>query len=123
MKTFRRIMCCGIASALALPVATVATAHQPLAPIQVNATSSSDMIALASRASGLTERQVSMVLGNRSAFAGYQTGYDVLARRFRQAVGPAIYENLEQRHDLTAGQKQELSAAAHTRTNVEVASK
>lgn len=112
MKIIQRAMCIGIAAALALPVATNAAGRE--------GTSS---ITLLAQASGLSERQVQMVLGNRTSYAEYRISYDRVDRKFRDAVGPEIYRNLKERGELTASNAQQLMAIVNTRSDAEVASK
>ena len=45
-------------------------------------------------ATGLTERQVQMVIGAHTAYAEYRTSYDWARRRFVQALGQERYEQL-----------------------------
>jgi hypothetical protein len=47
-----------------------------------------------SAATGLTERQVQMVVGAHTAYAEYRTSYDWARRRMVQVLGPARYEEL-----------------------------
>jgi len=47
-----------------------------------------------SAATGLTERQVQMVVGAHTAYAEYRTSYDWARRRMVQALGQARYEDL-----------------------------
>lgn len=101
MKLFQRAMCIGIAAALALPVATTATARDSVNTIE-----------LLSHASGLTVRQVMMVLGNPTAFGGYKSGYEIVDNRLRRTVGPEIYRQLKLRRELTPKQTRDLIAMA-----------
>lgn len=112
MKRFQKAICLGIAVALALPVALPAAAQDGLSTIE-----------LLAQASGLTTRQVKMVLGNPTAFAEYRTSYAFVDRQFRDAVGPEIYRNLKERGELSARNARELAALARARTSVELASK
>jgi len=43
---------------------------------------------------GLTERQVQMVLGNRTPFAEYRTSYQASVSKMQAAVGKARYEQM-----------------------------
>ena len=47
-----------------------------------------------SDATGLSERQVQMLVGGRTAYAEYRTSYDRVERRFIQALGEARYRDL-----------------------------
>ena len=53
-------------------------------------------------ATGLTERQVQMVVGAHTAFAEYKTSYEWARRRFVSALGEKRY------NDLMAGREIEL---------------
>ncbi|UXI68804.1 hypothetical protein [Tahibacter amnicola] len=44
--------------------------------------------------SGLSKRQVSMVLGARSAYAEYPASYTLVKRKFEAAVGPHRFAQL-----------------------------
>lgn len=105
MKISQRAIFLGVAIALAMPVASTAVAQQGV-----------DTISLLSQASGLTAHEVQMVLGNRTAFAGYKAGYAFASQRLEQTVGPAIYHNLKEHGELTARQLQDLVVMANTRS-------
>jgi hypothetical protein len=45
-------------------------------------------------ATGLSERQVQMVVGARTAFAEYRTSYDRIERHFVKALGEERYRDL-----------------------------
>lgn len=47
-----------------------------------------------SAATGLTERQVQMVVGAHTAYAEYRTSYEWARRRMVQTLGPQRYEDL-----------------------------
>ena len=112
MRILQRAMCVGIAAALALPAASTAMAQEGI-----------NTIDLLAQASGLTSRQVQMVLGNRSAYAEYPISYDFVDRKFRDAVGPDIYRNLKERGELSAQHVRNLMAIANARHGEQVASK
>lgn len=99
-------VCIGLAIALAVPASGLAAAPTSTDPIQ-----------LLANASGLTTRQVQMVLGNRTAFPEYLTGYEMVAARFARAVGPRIYRDVEDGR-LTSADVHALTAMvdAHAKT-------
>ena len=45
-------------------------------------------------ATGLSERQVQMVVGGRTAYAEYRTSYDRVEQHFVKALGEARYRDL-----------------------------
>ena len=45
-------------------------------------------------ATGLSERQVQMVVGGRTAYAEYRTSYDRVEQRFVKALGEERYRDL-----------------------------
>lgn len=53
-----------------------------------------DPIAELSDISGLSERRVQMVLGNRSSFAEYRYTYDRSVEKFTRAIGKDNYQRL-----------------------------
>lgn len=53
-----------------------------------------DPIGDLSKITGLTERKVSMIVGNRTAFAEYPYTYDRALRKFVTAVGKENYQRL-----------------------------
>ncbi|MGH9599762.1 MAG: hypothetical protein ACRD27_07835 [Terracidiphilus sp.] len=122
-KLLSRALCLGMAAAFALSFAATAVAQQALEAVHVKATPTADPIALLSEASGLTERQVEMVLGYRSAYAGYDASYPFAARRLEKAVGPEIYQHLKSRHELSAQDVQSLTAMIDANNGVSVAAK
>lgn len=110
MKIIQRAMCIGIAAAMALPVAGTAVAQEGV-----------DSIALLAQASGLSERQVQMMLGNRTSYAEYRISYDRVDRKFREAVGPEIYRDFKERGELTASDAQQLMAIVNAHNTQGVA--
>ncbi len=112
MRILQRAMCIGIAAALALPAASTAMAQE-----------GANTMDLLAQASGLTSRQVQMVLGNRSTYAEYRISYDRVERQFREAVGPEIFRSLKERGELSAQHAQALAAMADARHANRVASK
>ncbi|MGH8113706.1 MAG: hypothetical protein ACREPS_01430 [Rhodanobacteraceae bacterium] len=112
-KTLNRAFCLGIVAALALPIAGTAVAEQSVGPVEVKA--EVNVVALLAQATRLTERQVQMALGARTAFAGYRSGYDFVERRFRQTLGPEMYERIRSQGELTALDVQNLSAMIQAR--------
>ncbi|MGH8113816.1 MAG: hypothetical protein ACREPS_01990 [Rhodanobacteraceae bacterium] len=117
MKTriLSRVLCLGIAAAFALPVAGTAVAQQTLQTIHVHAPAGVHPVALLSNATGLTERQVQMVLGDRSSYAGYKASYDAADRKFEKALGPEIYQHVKSRHELSPQDVQNLTAMTNAR--------
>lgn len=114
MKKFQQALCFGIASALALPIAGVALAQQPAAGLQVSP-GSTDLMALLARASGMSTWQIQTLLGDRSLAPA--ADHDKLALKFRTAVGPGIYQRLEEGDGLTSVDTQRLIALAEARAN------
>ncbi len=112
-RILSRALCLGMATAFALPVAGIAVAQETLETVHVTAPAGVKPIALLSSATGLTERQVKMVLGNRSAYAEYQTEYDAADRSLRKALGPEIYQRVKFRHELSPQDVQKLTAMAN----------
>lgn len=60
---------------------------------------------------GLTVRQVQMVLGNRTPFAEYRTSYQASVRKMQAAIGRARYEQMINTGHF-AGASQEAKAQA-----------
>ena len=54
----------------------------------------SSMVRDLAAATGLSERQVQMVVGGRTAYGEYRTSYDRAEKRFIQALGQARYRDL-----------------------------
>lgn len=108
---YRLIISIGIAAVLALPVAATAAEPQGMNAVQ-----------LLSHATGLTERQVKLVVGNRyiGYFAPYRASYHFADKRFRKAVGPEMYEYIKRHGELTEEHVQALVAMASAR-QVEIA--
>ena len=73
-----------------------------------------ETIELLSQATGLTIREVEIALGP-SANYEHPTQYPAVIRRFRQAVGRTVYEQIMGDGELGAGQVQDLVAMAHAR--------
>lgn len=103
MKIFQRAICFGIAAALALPVATRASAQGGI-----------DTIELLSHATGMTVHEVELALGP-SANYEQPVRYASANRRFRQAVGRTLYEQITGEGELSAQQVRDLIATAQTR--------
>ncbi|HJS36094.1 MAG TPA: hypothetical protein VJ766_11440 [Pseudoxanthomonas sp.] len=53
-----------------------------------------DSVALLARETGLTERNVRMVLGARTPYAEYRVMFDRVQRQFKSAVGEHNYDRL-----------------------------
>lgn len=64
---------------------------------------------------GLTERNVRMVLGARTQFAEYRVTYRRVDRQFREAVGDVRYEQLTGRKPLPAKAETERDVRVATR--------
>jgi hypothetical protein len=64
------------------------------AAFSANAVAGEDIIGALSEETGLTERQVKMVVGARSGHAAYLASYDQVQRRFVRSVGQDRYEAL-----------------------------
>lgn len=73
-----------------------------------------DVIGALSRETGLSTRDVKMVLGARSGYAEYLASYDQTQRRFVRALGKARYR------ELMAGRRIELLAPGQRLAQVEV---
>ncbi|MGH8118280.1 MAG: hypothetical protein ACREPJ_13450 [Rhodanobacteraceae bacterium] len=122
-KTLRGTLCFGIAAALSLPIAGTAIARQTINAVEANANVSKiDVVGLLSRATGLTERQVKLELGKRTAWADYAITYDSGDGHFRQAVGYEVYHDLKTQGVLTPQDVQHLTAMAAKRHAEQVAS-
>lgn len=114
-RILSRALCFGLAAAFAMPFAGTAVAQQTLETIHVKAPAGVQPIALLSQASGLSERQIQMVLGNRTSYAGYEASYDIASKRFEQAVGPEIYQHAKSQHELSERDVQNLIAMGSAR--------
>lgn len=121
-RIISRALSVGIAAALALSITGTAAAQQTLSVVHVYAAPISP-IKLLAQVSGLTPRQVQMVLGTPTAFAGYAASYDFADRRFRRAVGPEIYQHLKTQGELSAQDVQNLTAMVNAQQTDRVASK
>lgn len=64
-----------------------------------------NIITALSEHSGLSERKVRMVLGNRSAFAEYRYTYDRAAKQLKDSIGSENFDRL------MAGERIELEGA------------
>lgn len=115
VRILNRALGLGIAVALTLPIAGTAVAQQTLQTIHVQAPTGTHPIALLSAATGLTERQVQMVLGDRTSYAGYQASYDSADTTFKKALGPEIYQHAKVQHELTVEDVQKLGAMTSAR--------
>ncbi|OZB58257.1 MAG: hypothetical protein B7X39_17700 [Lysobacterales bacterium 14-68-21] len=104
MKNLQRVFGLCIAAGIAWPAVSYAAGPREMSTIE-----------LLARASGLTERQVQMVLGNRTAFAEYRANYDAVDRRFQTAVGPQLYRHLKSDAPLTRQQIESLVAMMQAR--------
>jgi hypothetical protein len=113
-RIFNRALCLGIAAALALPVAGNAFAQQTLGVVEVGA-HEGNAIAMLSEATGISERQIQMVLGDRTYYAGYVASYDFVDQRLRRSIGPEMYRHLKQQGELTALDVQNLTAMVNAR--------
>ncbi|MGH9599761.1 MAG: hypothetical protein ACRD27_07830 [Terracidiphilus sp.] len=115
-KLLGRALCLGMAAAFALPFAATAVAQQTLETIHVKAPAGVDPIALLSRATGLTQRQIQMVLGCRTCSDEYASGgYQSVDRKFEKALGPEIYQHVKSQHELSAQDVQNLTAMTSDR--------
>ena len=89
-------------AAIALP----ATAQEvkDLAPIPISGHAATQEITVKELAdyTGLSERNVAMVVGARTPYAEYRTSFDRVERQFKRALGEERY------NDLMAGRKIEL---------------
>ena len=56
--------------------------------------SEADPIQVLARESGLSERKVAMILGNRSAYAEYRASYNRSLEDFVKAIGQQNYQRL-----------------------------
>lgn len=111
-KILNRALCFGIAAALVLPVAGTAVAQQSANAIELNASAPQiDAIALLTQATGLTEREVKLILGRRGRALDI-LDHDFAHDRFRRAVGHDVYEHLKTRGELTAQNVQHLATMA-----------
>lgn len=124
MKTtiVNRVLSVGVAAALALSFAGTAAAQQTLGAVHVRAAAVTPINLLA-QASGLTQRQVQMVLGDRTAFAGYLANYERVDRKFQRAIGPEMYQRLKSDGELSPQDMQNLSAMVNAPQAEHLASK
>jgi len=71
--------------------ASLMAAVLAIAPLAAHA---DDTVAQLARETGLTERNVRMVLGARTPYAEYRVMYSRVERQFKQAVGEHNYDRL-----------------------------
>lgn len=64
------------------------------AAFSANAVAGEDILGALADETGLTKRQVKMVVGPRSSHAAYLASYDQVQRQFVNIVGRARYEEL-----------------------------
>ena len=64
------------------------------AAFSANAVAGEDILGALADETGLTKRQVKMVVGPRSSHAAYIASYDQVQRQFVNAVGRSRYEEL-----------------------------
>jgi hypothetical protein len=76
----RKLETCLLAFALAVPGLALAGASLSIRDL--------------ASTTGLSERQVQMVLGGRTAYAEYRTSYDRVERHFIEALGEDRYRDL-----------------------------
>lgn len=76
-----------------------------------NALASEDIIGALSEETGLTERQVKMVVGPRSSHAAYLASYDQVQRRFVATVGQERYQQLLVRQSARPAEQEEARLA------------
>lgn len=69
-------------------------AAAPMAHADESIVTSSESVAELARDSGLTERNVRMILGARTPYAEYRCCYSRIVRQFKQAVGEETYHRL-----------------------------
>jgi hypothetical protein len=81
-----------------------------MAPGLAGATSHSKLTDLAAQ-TGLTERQVRMVVGGHTAYAEYLTQYDWARRRMIKTLGPDRYVDLMAGGDIRLDNGQRFSLA------------
>jgi hypothetical protein len=75
-----------------------------------NAFAGEDIIGALADQTGLTERQVKMVVGPRSSHAAYLASYDQVQRQFVKSVGQERYKELLARRDAKAQEPAEAEA-------------
>lgn len=66
----------------------------PMAQAGQSAAYSGESVAELARDSGLSERNVRMILGARTPYAEYRCCYNRMVRQFKQAVGEETYQRL-----------------------------
>ena len=71
--------------------ALLMAAAMAIAPVAAHA---DDTVAQLARETGLTERNVRMVLGARTPYAEYRVMYNRVERQFKRAVGEDNYDRL-----------------------------
>ncbi|NUO75275.1 MAG: hypothetical protein HOQ32_04600 [Lysobacter sp.] len=67
----------------------VVVAMAAAAPVYAN-----EVVSTLSQETGLSERKVQMIVGNRTAFAEYTRSYDRSLEKFKRALGDERYERL-----------------------------
>lgn len=72
-----------------------------------------DTVAQLADATGLSERQVQMIVGNRTPFAEYRQSYHRALDQFRDAIGEEQYQRF------VAGQPIDLEAVARARATAQ----
>ena len=121
-KILNRALCFGITAVLTLPLAGTAEAQQSVNSDEFNARALQiDAIALLTQATGLTEREVKLILGRRGRALDI-LDHDFAHDRFRRAVGHDVYEHLKTRSELTAQNVQHLTTMALRRQSEQVSS-
>ena len=73
-----------------------------LAAISAPAFAGDDPCSQLARETGLSERKVNMILGNRTSFAEYPYTYERSVATLRKAIGAARYDQLKNNSNLVA---------------------
>lgn len=84
-----------------------------LALVAASPAHAQDTVAQLAEATGLSERQIQMIVGNRTPFAEYRQSYHRSLERFREALGEAQYRRF------VAGQPIDLEAVARARATAQ----
>jgi hypothetical protein len=77
-----------------------------------------NVIKMLAQQSGLNERKVAMVLGNRSAYAEYRTSYHRARKQLERSIGRDAVERLANGEEVVlspAGQGPAIAASRHER--------
>lgn len=73
-----------------------------LAAMSAPAFAGDDPCSQLARETGLSERKINMILGNRTSFAEYRYTYERSVEKLRESIGEGRYDQLMNNHNLIA---------------------